>query len=497
MAKGRGRGGPPPHVRRAQAQAKGAQRAKHGGPAPAGARRYDSVAALRAGAIDLHQKGKAAEAMAAYRKYLLARPDDAGIWSNYGVALREAGHWPAAEACYRRGLELTPDDAGLLGNLGNVLKDMDRLDEAIASHEAGLALKPDDARLRHNYGIALREAARYEDALAAFDAVLAATRDDPVNQAKVGWDRAMVLLHLNRSADAWQAYECRVANGEVKPRQYDQPVWDGGAFEGKTLLIHPEQGFGDTIMAARFLPQVKALGGANGRVVLECKTPLTRLFEGVAGIDRLVAPDAGFRDFDLHVSLMSVPGLVGADLTDLPPPVPLSVPQAARDRVAPWLAPAKDRFKIGIVWSGSVTFKGNAKRAVTVDRFLPFACVPGVQVYSLQKGPCEGDLAAAGADSVILPIGPMVDDFAETAAVIDALDLIIMTDSSVAHLAGSLGAEVWNLLPYHPYWIYPVEGERTPWYPSMRMFRQTAPGDWDEVFARAKAELEKKVAARG
>jgi Flp pilus assembly protein TadD len=456
---------------------------------PPNQRAGDPLAALRAQAVRLHQSGKTAEAIPLYRRYLLARPRDAGIWCNLGVAMRERKAFAVAETCYRRALEIAPDDPAALGNLGNVLKDMDRLEEALACHRRVLAANPEDDRARHNYAVALREAARLEEAAAELDTLVARRPDN----ATYRWDRALVLLHLGRSAEGWRDYEARRETGEVRPRGYPQPEWSGEPLAGKTLYVYPEQGFGDTLMAARFLPQIAAQGAT---VVLECKPPLRRLQEGVPGVARLVAPDERFDAFDLHCTLMSVPRLVGADVTAPGAPVTLTVPEAARAKVAPLIAPGGDRFKVGVVWSGSVTFKGNAKRAVTVEHFLPLATVPGVQLYSLQKGPREGDLAASGADAVMIDIGSRVDDFAETAAAVEMLDLVIMTDSSVAHLCGSLGRPIWNLLPFHPYWIYPVDSDRTPWYPSMRLFRQRTAGDWAEVFARARAALAEAAAAK-
>ena len=157
--------------------------------------------------------------------------------------------------------------------------------------------------------------------------------------------------------------------------------------------------------------------------------------------------------------------------------------------MAPLIARAGKRLKVGIVWSGSVTFKANAQRATGLDRFLSFAEVPGVQLFSLQKGPRASELAASGARNFIVDLGSQCEDFADTAAAVEALDLVIMTDSSVAHLAGSLGKPVWNLLPFAAYWLYGQDPERTAWYPTMRLFRQGAPGDWDPVFAAARSAL--------
>lgn len=456
---------------------------------PAGKAGIDSLATARADAIKLHRSGKADQAIPLYKRYLQSRPDDAGIWCNLGVALRERKAPAVAEACYRRALELQPGDFAAMGNLGNVLKDLDRLDEAIALHQAVLAQNAEDDRARHNHAIALREANRFAEAAGEFDKLVAS---QPQN-ATFRWDRALVLLHMGRSADGWQDYEARRETGEVKPRRYDQPEWTGGSLNGKILYLYLEQGFGDTLLALRFIPQLQSLGAI---VVLECKAPLQRLLEDCAGVDRLVAPEVRFADFDLHCSLMTVPGLLSVDIASPGPPAILTVPDAAREKISPLMAAAGERFKVGIVWSGSITFKGNGKRAVPLERFLPLANIPGVQLYSLQKGPRESELADCGADAVIIDIGTKVQDFAETAAAIQMLDLVIMTDSSVAHLAGSLGKPIWNLLPYHPYWIYPVDGEKTPWYPSMRLLRQTTPGYWDGVFERVREDLTAAVRAK-
>ena len=165
-------------------------------------------------------------------------------------------------------------------------------------------------------------------------------------------------------------------------------------------------------------------------------------------------------------------------------------------RVSHLLALGQKRLKVGIIWSGNVAFFNNRKRAVDVTRFLPLAEIPGVQLYSLQKGPRENDLAACGADELILKLGPELNDFSETAAVLKQLDLVIMTDSSVAHLAGSLGVPVWNLLSRSAYWLYLTEREDSPWYPSMHLFRQPKAGDWDSVFNKVKSALEKAANAK-
>ena len=444
---------------------------------------------LRATAVQLHKESRLTEAVAAYEAYLIRRPQDARLWSNLGVALRKLKRLEAAEASYLRALELAPDHPDYLGNLANVLKDLDRLDEAIAAHRQALSKKPDNIDLRFNYGLALREAGRFEEALAQFDTCVAAAPE----MAKYHWDRALALLHVGRMQEGWDAYGWRWKIGELPAPPYETPEWRGEDVAGKTVLLFPEQGFGDTILASRFIPLLKARG-AN--VILECKPPLRRLFAGFEGVDRIVEPKSLLEGFDYHCSLMNLPGIFQARLEALPPMPRFEIPQAARDKMTPLMRLAGDRFKVGIVWSGSVTFKNNRKRSVPASRFMALLRVPGVQLYSLQKGPREEELAALGAGPLIIDIGRRVEDFAETAAVIDELDLVIMTDSSVAHLTSALRKPLWNLLCHVSYWVYGQSGETTPWYPSMRLIRQPVAGDWDSVFSRVTENLAKAVALK-
>ncbi len=445
-------------------------------------------------AAALHRQGKIDLAITAYRKILEMAPEHPGVWGNLGVALRTKGEYPAAVIAYKRALEIVPGDPGVTGNLGNALKDLDRVEEALAAHRSAAAGLPEDFNIRYNYGIALREAARYDEALVELDAAIALKPDAPHPR----WDRAIALLHLGRFQQGWAAYEARWHTGDLPARPVDVPRWRGEAFEGKTLLVFAEQGFGDSILTSRFISQIKARVGEGpdaGRVILECKAPLQDLFSGITGIDRMVEPGEAAGEYDLEVPIMSLPGIFEASDNSLPPPAELYVPDYARQK-ARVLLRQDTRFKVGIVWSGSVTFKGNRKRAVGVEHFLPFAEVPGVDLYALQKGPRSGELEAAGAGAVVTAIGEQLDSFAETAAVIEALDLVIMTDSSVAHLAGSLGRPIWNLLNKATYWLYRGQGEATPWYPSMKLFRQEEAGEWEPVFERVRQELTEAVAAK-
>lgn len=450
----------------------------------------DPLERLRRQGLDAQRKGELDRAIDCYRQVLEARPQAPAIWNNLGVAYRRAGRYALAVGCYRRALELRPREANFHGNLGNALKDLGRVDEAVAAHRRAVAAAPEDAGGWHNLGIALREAARYADSLEAFGRAL---QLDP-RQRRVEWDRAISLLHLGRFDEGWRAYEARWLLGELPERRPELPRWQGEEPLGKRLLVLPEQGFGDTLLALRFLPLLQQRGA---EVWLESKAELWRLLQGARYLDRLVRLDEPALDPHWRVPMMSLPGLLGIDDgAALPPPVPLAVPRAAEAKVGRLLRPYAGRLKVGIVWSGSVTFKNNRNRAVPLERFLPLAEIPGVQLVSLQKGPPEQQLRRQRAQPLVFDLAPHLADFADTAAACRQLDLVVMTDSAVAHLAGALGVPVWNLLNHVPYWLYRGEAATTPWYPSMRLFRQPRPGDWDSVFGQVAAALGELAARR-
>ncbi|MCC6468950.1 MAG: tetratricopeptide repeat protein [Alphaproteobacteria bacterium] len=445
----------------------------------------ERAAAALAEGHRLHAAGNSDAAADSWRRALTIDPGLAAAWANLGVAMRIAQEPEAAIVCYRQALGLGGAAAGTLGNLGNALKDLDRLDEAVAIHQKSVALEPQKAGGFQNLGIALRQAGRYREAIAAFDRALAI---DP-RLHTVRWDQALARLHTGDFAGGWPLYESRWDIGDLVMPNLAAALWDGGPLDGKTILLHSEQGFGDAIQCVRYAQALKQRGAA--RVVLDCKPPLVRLFQTAPGVDAIVPRGAGLPPHDLHCPLNSLPGRFGTDTTNIPGAIPfLRAPANGVDKFRPSLALAGTRLKVGIVWSGSVTFKDNHHRATTLARFLRHFGLAEVCLFSLQKGPPEAELKALGADTPLVDLAPLIEDFADTASAIGALDLVLMTDSSVAHLAGALGTPVWVLLPFHAHWLW-LENDRdtTPWYPSMRFFRQPSPNDWEAPFARAADEL--------
>lgn len=442
---------------------------------------------IRDRATARYNSGNVQGAKTLLRSALQLNPLDPSLWNNMGIFLRESKHAQASEACYRRALDCGGEaDSGLRSNLGNALNDLERSEEAIASHELALAMNKDSVLFLQNLGVALRGAGRHAEAVTVYDRLL----EKSPNHHDARWDRSQSLLTLGRFAAGWRDYESRWKLKEAGPYPRKGPRWTGEAFKRKTLLLIAEQGFGDTLLAARFLPQVKALGG---RVLLECQPEVMRLIGKNNWVDGIFAkgtrpPEA----YNFQLPMMSLPGLFVQDVAAIPQQPYLAADPAGHAMFENLLNKKTGQINVGIVWSGSVTFKGNAYRAVGLEHFLRFAAVPGVRLFSLQKGPPQEELKKLGLQSMVTDLSPLLLDFECTAAALEMLDLVIMTDSATSHLAGALGRPVWVLLGSRPYWLWGSE-EHTPWYPGMKLLRQRKVGDWEELFGRAEAELRERA----
>ena len=402
-----------------------------------------------------------------------------------GVMMRVQHRYPEAIALYERALQLDDKNAGVFSNLGNALKDAHELDGSIEAHRRALAISPNDAKINHNLGVSLVQAGRFAEGIAAYDKALSITPDFP----DAAWDRARALLYLGDFKRGWPAYEARWDLAEQRGRKRPGTPWRGENFAGKRLFIYGEQGFGDSIQCMRYLPLMKARGGT---VIFECQPALMPLADGL-GADELVprVPGTPPPQYDLILPLLSLPAIFTPDLASIPAEVPyIRTPPGRAAKFDEVFARAGSKLKVGIVWSGSITFKGNRDRALRLATFLRHFTLPNVQLYSLQKGQPEVELRLAPKDAPIIDLAPLLGDFADTAAAIDGLDLVLMTDSAVAHLAGAMNRPVWVLISFVAHWLWLAEREDSPWYPSMRFFRQVRPGEWGPAMDLARAELE-------
>ncbi len=391
----------------------------------------------------LSDLGRPEEALAAYRDALRHKPDLPDLYNNLGLVLRQADRLEEAVVALRQAVKRAPRDAQAQGNLGGVLKELGRLTEAEECYRAALRLQPDDPVLHLNLGIALLLAGR-------FDA-------------------------------GWEEYEWRFRAGAARVPPCTQPRWNGEELAGRTLLIRAEQGIGDTIQFCRYV----TMAAARGPVVLEVQPGLRHLVRDLPA--RIIEAGGVLPVFDLWCPLLSLPHLLGMQA---PAPPYLA---ADPDRVAVW----RDRIgahgrRIGIAWQGNPASAAERGRSIPLREFLPLAQVPGVRLISLQKHHGLEQLAGVPDGLRIETLGDDFDAgpdaFIDTAAVMQCLDLVITSDTSVAHLAGALGRPVWVGLQHVPDWRWLLEGEDCLWYPTMRLFRQTRRGDWGGVFARM-AEL--------
>jgi tetratricopeptide (TPR) repeat protein len=433
----------------------------------------------------LREQGDLDAAIDWYRQAIAAQPGLVDAHTGLAFALQQRGRLAEAAESYRRALELRPDDADALCNLGALLNGFDRPEEAAESYRRVLTGDPDHAGAHCNLGVALMARNEIEGAIECYRRAIAVRPDF----ADAHWNLSLAQLVQGDFANGWRGYEWRLRTKRHSSRGFEQPVWDGEPLTGKTILLHQEQGLGDTIQFMRYVPMVAARGG---RVVLEVQPPLARLATTLNGVSDIVAVGATLPHFDVHRSLLSLPERFGTALATIPANVPYLTPDpAALDHWRSKLGVGPG-LKVGIAWAGNPSHKNDRNRSVAIEQLLPIMEIPGTRWISIQVGARAGDLAR-------LPVGLVADlsnhlgDFGDTAAVIANLDLVIAVDTAVAHLAGALGRPVWAMLPFAPDWRWLLDREDSPWYPSLRLFRQPRPGDWDSVLVRIRRALGERL----
>lgn len=439
--------------------------------------------------------GRLEDAVAACRTGLEKRPHDPALNFNLGVVLHESGRPADALKAYGLAVAHRPDWPEAFYNMGVVATDRDRDATAADFYRQALALRPDYAEAWNNLGNVLRDLGDFPAAVDAFDRALAVRADHPTAR----FNRGLARLTAGHYEAGWEDYATRFEDAKIARlggyADFGLPRWDGTPFAGRTLLVQSEQGSGDTLQFLRYLPEVKARGG---RVVLYCQDSLAGLLAGAEGADAVVPRVAGGSPppADLQVPMMDLPRLFGTTLAAVPWPGPYIWPsEEARARFAAWERP--EGLAVGVVWSGNPRNKANRHRALRLDWLAPMAAVEGVHLVSLQKGPPASEAAAPPAGMKIVDLGDRLESFDDTAAAIERLDLVVTVCTSVAHLAGAMGAPCWTLLHRVPDWRWGAEGEESAWYPGMRLFRQARRGDWNDVVARVAAALDERVRRGG
>jgi len=407
-----------------------------------------------------------AEALTLYERAAALKPAMPEAWTDLGALLLQLQRLGEADKALMTAFRLAPADAATQLNLGNLRLEQGRLDDAMALYQIVLTTQPNHAAATLNLGRAMKELGRPAEALRFYRQAEALAPDN----ATIRWNLGVCRLLLGDWLRGWQGFEARFAADAVAGTGIGGPAWAGEPLPDGTLLIHAEQGLGDTIQFARFATMAKDRG--VGRIVLACQAPLLALMDGIAGIDAVVPRDGPLPPYDAQIAMMSLGAALKITGAALPPAPYLTADPA---RVRAWTERLGPGFKLGLVWQGHRLHRNDRNRSLPAAALAPLLTVPGVKTFSLQKEVGDGDLAALPG---IVDLSAELTDFTETAAAIMAMDLVVAVDTSVAHLAGALGKPVWLALPHAPDWRWLMGRSDSPWYASARLFRQTERGAW-------------------
>jgi tetratricopeptide (TPR) repeat protein len=466
----------------------------------------------------LQEKGDLEKAAHYYRAALGLDPAFADAWNTLGSVLQEQGKVDEAISDYLKAIECDPNLMDAYYNLGKVLMEKGQIDEAIGYYRKALQLNPNSAEAHNNLGFSLLEKGRPDEALSHFrkavsinpefsqayynlalyhqdrnmpdEAVLyyeKAIRHRP-DYVDAHWNMACALLLSGNFERGWKEYEWRWKLKKHRGYRISRPQWDGSDISGRTILLHAEQAFGDTIQFVRYAPLVEQRGA---KVIVQAPKELGRLIGNVSGAAQVVADGGQLPEFDLHCPLLSLPLVFGTTLHSVPAQVPyIYVDPSLYLKWRERLRCDSSRLKIGLVWTGRINVERERRRSCSLDLFKGLMQFENTTFYSLQKGNGTGQVKPGTKDIKLVDYTKDLDDFLDTAALAANLDLIISVDTAVAHLAGAIGKPVWTLLPFVPDWRWMLDREDSPWYPTMRLFRQPSPGNWEAAICDVARELD-------
>jgi tetratricopeptide (TPR) repeat protein len=425
-----------------------------------------------------------------FEKVLKADPHNVVALNNVGNVLRQKGNPEEALLAYREAIRINPTYAQAVINMATSLRDLNRISEALEAGRLALKLMPESSDARINLGVFLQDVSEHEEAITHFDEAL---RLKP-SSLDAKWNKALSLLSLGDYQNGWQLYETGLGIAHMRGDSLSaERRWRGESFVGKRLLLWAEQGLGDTLQFIRYAQMCKARGG---KILVRCPQALQTLLANCASIDA-VSDNFEQNDFDFHAPLMSLPFIFDTLLHTIPSSVPyLHVSEAARLR---WKNKIffRREFKVGLVWAGNPRKNQmnahmiDRRRSMTLEALRPLFDVSGIQFYSLQMGAEAAQIEIYGLKDRIIDFTQEIKDFEDTAALIEQLDLVISVDTSVVHLAGSLGKAIWVMSRSDACWRWLQNRADSPWYPTARIFGQKTPGDWEQVVSSIRAELEK------
>lgn len=437
--------------------------------------------------IAYYQQGNLDESVHSFWNAIKSNPQAAGAWNNLGVTLMDQRNYAGAVKALETALKIDPKYSDAHFNLGNVLERMDNYPASMEHLNEALRLRPDYPNVWNTLGVICHNLGDSR----AIDYFRKAIRSNP-DYAEAQLHLAFLLLAEGRYEEGWKQYEWRwkVPNFTSKKRDFPQPQWQGEEIKGKRLLLHAEQGHGDTIQFVRF---VSMLAPYDAHLILEVQPALHRLFMEIPGIAELVSKGDPLPLFDVHCPLMSLPLILGTTLDTIPPPLqfPYIAHRPASNRAASELP-----LRIGLLWAGSPVFRQNHKRSIPLQQLAPWGEIPHTSFISLLKGPATSQIAEVAPQFSVLDSCSSVVDLADVAEQIMEVDLVISVCTGVAHLACTLGKPTWILLHNAADWRWLYDREDSPWYPSARLFRQKTPGDWTPVIKEVEKELSSLVRQR-
>jgi len=435
--------------------------------------------------VILAQAGREQGAVKAYRKAIELNNDYGEAYSNLGNCLQKQNKYAESIEYYAKAIKSNPDYAEAYNNLAAALYKLGNFKAAIENCRKAIKLKDNYAEAYNTLAAVLQAEQRFDEAIECYGKTIEYAPD----YAEAYYSRGMSYLRNGEFAKGWDDYQWRLKTEKIKVTlRYDKPWWQGENFQGKTLLVQAEQGFGDSIQFVRYLPMVKERGGT---VILAEKPELISLFQNLEGIDDLVDTrkvTEGNVKYDLYVTLLTLPAIFDTRTDNVPARIPYFFEEASK--VAHWRNKIEtDVFNIGIAWAGNQTHGNDHNRSCALKNFIQPAKIKNVKLFSLQKGPGIEQISNWPEDVELIDLGQQFKDFADTAAAIENMDMTISVDTSVAHLAGAMGKTIWLLIPYEPDWRWMLNRQDSPWYPTMKLFRQKQHGNWDGVFQRVAEQL--------
>jgi tetratricopeptide (TPR) repeat protein len=448
----------------------------------------DMVEAHNNRGIALQKLGKFEVAMASFDEAIRLKPDYAEAYCNRGIVLQALMKGEEAIASFEIAIHLRPDYAEAYNNLGNIFQDLKQFEHAMVYRDKALSLQPNFEEAMYNKASLLFLLNKVDSAIELFDKVL----DSKPNYSNAWWNKSLALLAKGNLDFGWPLFEWRyLAVKGLDKRFFNQPRWTGAeSLIDKVILLYSEQGLGDTIQFCRYTKLVCNLGA---RVILEVPKPLTALLGNLEGVFQLVEQGDDLPAFDYHCPLMSLPLAFQTNLESIP--APISYIQSLQFKVTLWQNRLGKKIKprIGLVWSGNPEHKNDQNRSVSLTEWIPWL-PDGYEYISLQKLLSSKDRIILDENPGIISFTDDLNDFVDTAGLVECLDLVISVDTSVAHLSGALGKQTWILLPFTPDWRWMLERSDSPWYPSVKLYRQQVIDDWASVFKKIKIDLLNKEA---